>query len=69
MSTGLNDHLPEALQSLRSRPLFTMRLAVRPLVIVGKTPGAERRIGFVSGGEFEGERMSGEVIDGGSGRA
>lgn len=66
MSTGLNDHLPEALQSLRSKPLFTMRLAVRPLVIVGKTPGVERRIGFVPGGEFEGERMSGEVIDGGS---
>lgn len=66
MSTGLNEQLPEALQSLRSRPLFTMRLAVRPILKVGQTPGVERRIGLVPGGVFEGERMSGEVIDGGS---
>jgi hypothetical protein len=66
MSSNLNDDLPEALQTLRSRPLFTMRLAVRPLVIVGVTPGANRRIGLVPGGEFEGERLSGVVLDGGS---
>ena len=66
MSTGLNDNLPPALQSVRSKPLFVMRLAVRPLVVVGATPGANRRIGIVPGGVFEGERLSGEVIDGGS---
>jgi hypothetical protein len=66
MPSGLNDKLPEALQNVRSRPLFTMRLAVRPLVVVGRTPGADRRIGLVPGGEFEGERLSGEVLDGGS---
>ena len=66
MSPNLNDALPETLRSLRSRPLFTMHLAVRPLVLVGVTPGANRRIGLVPGGTFEGERLSGEVLDGGS---
>src|SRR5437899_5873340 len=66
MSTSLNDDLPEALKTLRSRPLFVMRLDVRKLQIVGATPGALRRIGVVPGGSFEGERLSGEVLDGGS---
>jgi len=43
-----------------------MHLKVRPLVMVGATPGVDRRIGLVSGGSFKGERLSGEVIDGGS---
>jgi len=62
----LNDDLPEVLRSVRTRPLFVMRLDVRKLVIVGATPGAFRRIGIVPGGSFEGERLSGEVLDGGS---
>src|SRR5258705_12589306 len=66
MSTNLNDNLPEALKSLRTRPLFVMRLDVRKLQIVGATPGAYRRVGVVFGGSFEGERLSGEVLDGGS---
>ena len=51
---------------LRTQPLFVMRLDVRMLLIVGATPGAYRRIGVVPGGSFEGERLSGEVLDGGS---
>ena len=43
-----------------------MRLDVRKLLIVGATPDAYRRIGVVFGGSFEGERLSGEVLDGGS---
>jgi hypothetical protein len=43
-----------------------MRLDVRPMFIVGATPGAYRRIGVVPGGSFEGERLSGDVVDGGS---
>ncbi len=66
MSTSLNDDLPETLKSLLTRPLFVMRLNVRPLLVVGATPGAFRRIGVVPGGSFEGERLSGEVLDGGS---
>src|SRR5713226_3220533 len=66
MSTSLNDDLPETLKSLRTRPLFVMRLDVRALLVIGATPGAYRRIGVVTGGSFEGERLSGDVLDGGS---
>lgn len=43
-----------------------MHLDVKPIVLVGTTPGGERRIGLVSGGSSEGERVSGQVMDGGS---
>lgn len=66
MSDTLNDELPEVLKSVRTRPLFVMRLDVRKLQIVGATPGGERRIGVVPGGAFAGERLSGDVLDGGS---
>ena len=66
MPTGLFDDLPEILKSLRTKPLFTMRLDVRPLQIIGSSPGAYRRVGVVSGGSFEGERVTGEVLEGGS---
>jgi len=60
------EDLPEVLKNVRTRPLFVMHLKVRPLVVVGATPGVNRRIGLVPGGSFEGERLSGQVIDGGS---
>ena len=66
MSTSLNDNLPEVLKTVRTRPLFVMRLDVRKLQIVGATPGPYRRVGVIFGGAFEGERMSGEVLEGGS---
>jgi hypothetical protein len=66
MATSLNDNLPEVLKGVRTQPLFVMRLDVRKLLIVGATPGGYRRIGVVPGGSFEGERLSGEVLDGGS---
>ncbi len=66
MSKNLNDKLPEVLRNVHTQPLFVMRLDVRKLLIVGATPGAFRRIGIVTGGSFEGERLSGEVLDGGS---
>jgi hypothetical protein len=66
MSTGLNDNLPEVLKIVRTRPLFVMRLDVRKLQVVGATPGPYRRVGVIFGGAFEGERMSGEVLEGGS---
>jgi hypothetical protein len=62
----LQERLPDALRQIRTRPLLTMRLAVRPLIIVGETPLTTRRVGVVFGGRFEGERLSGEVLDGGS---
>jgi len=62
----LTDDLPDVLKTVRTRPLFVMRLDVRKLQIVGATPGPNRRVGVVFGGAFEGERLSGEVLDGGS---
>jgi hypothetical protein len=66
MSTSLTDNFPDALKTVRTRPLFVMHLDVRRLQIIGATPSSFRRIGVVPGGVFEGERLSGEVLDGGS---
>src|SRR3984893_14580080 len=64
VSPNLDDNLPEVLRTLRTRPLFVMRLNVRKLQIVGATPAGYRRMGVVPGGSFDGERLSGEVLDG-----
>lgn len=66
MITPNFDALPAALQSVHTRPLFVMRLDVKPIVALGDTPGLHRRIGIVPSGEFVGERLSGKVLDGGS---
>ena len=66
MSTGLNDDLPDLLRSVTSRPLFVMRLHVPRVLDIGASPGIHRRVGVVDGGVFEGERLSGEVLDGGA---
>jgi hypothetical protein len=31
----------------------------------GRSPFSERRVGFISGGEFHGDRLSGEILPGG----
>jgi hypothetical protein len=64
--TTLSAGLPQALLQVRTRPLFTMRLEVGEILAVGKTPAADRRVGLVTGGRFEGERLSGQVLGGGS---
>jgi Protein of unknown function (DUF3237) len=64
MSTSLSENLPEALMSVRTRPLFVIREQIPPLIVVGETPNAFRRIGIVQGGSFEGDRLSGEVVTG-----
>ncbi|MCL2429657.1 MAG: DUF3237 domain-containing protein [Alphaproteobacteria bacterium] len=65
MSAKLQDRLVEVQRSVRTRPLFTLRLEAKMLA-VGATPTTMRRIGIVPGGAFEGERLSGRVLDGGS---
>jgi hypothetical protein len=66
MATSLRDGLPNTLREVRTTPLFVVRLDVRPLQVVGATPGAYRRVGVVPSGVFEGERLSGRVLDGGA---
>jgi Protein of unknown function (DUF3237) len=66
MPVDLNSNLPDVLTNVRTRRLFAIRLDVKPLAIVGPTPRAFRRIGVVTGGSFDGDRLSGDVMDGGS---
>lgn len=64
MPAALTLSLPEVLKTVKTRPLFVLREAVPPLLVVGQTPNAYRRIGVIQGGSFEGERLSGEVVTG-----
>ena len=62
----LSEILPKEMTALRVRPLFTLLLAVDPPINVGKTPGVDRRVGVITGGRFEGERLRGTLLPGGS---
>ena len=64
MLTSERETLPQTLTSVRTRPLFVLREQVPPLLVVGNTPNAFRRIGVIQGGSFEGERLSGKVVTG-----
>ncbi|WP_408414598.1 DUF3237 family protein [Paraburkholderia sediminicola] len=68
MPTLFVESLPAPLKSVQTRPLFVMRLDVKPIVIVGATPGPFRRVGIVPSGSSEGDQLSGKVLDGGSDR-
>jgi hypothetical protein len=58
--------LPPEMKELRWQPLFVFRIDVAPPSIVGMTPGYDRRIGEITGGTFEGERLRGKFRSGGS---
>ena len=64
MTTSLSQSVPDAPQTVRTKPLFVLREQVPPLLVVGQTPNAFRPIGVILGGSFEGERLSGEVVRG-----
>jgi hypothetical protein len=66
MSVALSQELPDVLRDVRARPLFRLHERVPPLHVVGQTPGSFRRIGFIAGGSFAGDRLSGEVVSGGN---
>jgi len=58
--------LPPEMKALEFRPLFVFQIEVRPPTIIGTTPGYDRRIGEIVGGSFEGERLRGRILSGGS---
>jgi hypothetical protein len=60
------DTAADVFAEVHTRPLFTMKLDARPARVVGDTPITLRRVRIIDGGRFEGERLSGEVLDGGS---
>ena len=64
MSVSVTELVPEAIRTLSYRPLLAVRLEVHPQLVVGQTPGAFRRVGVVTGGAFEGERLRGTVLQG-----
>jgi hypothetical protein len=47
---------------LRSRHLFTIMMRLPPTLELGDTPAGNRRVFTVSGGEFAGDRLRGEVL-------
>ena len=50
----------------RSGFLFTLTGTVATPLDIGRTPSGERRIYPISGGDFEGPRLKGKVLEGGS---
>jgi hypothetical protein len=63
---SLSSLLPRELTTLRYQPLLVFQIEVKPASIIGATPGHDRRIGEIAGGRFEGERLSGKILSGGS---
>ena len=63
---ALSSILPREMTEFRSRPLFIFFIDVAKPSIIGKTPGVERRVGEITGGRFEGERLRGKILSGGS---
>lgn len=66
MTVDFQEDIPAALRNIALKPLFVLRLTVRPLQIVGGTPGGFRRVGIVPSGSFTGARLSGAVLEGGN---
>jgi hypothetical protein len=50
----------------RVRPLLIFTLDVAKPQVVGLTPGVDRRVAEIKGGQFEGERLKGKILTGGS---
>ena len=50
------------MSELRSDLLFTLRISLHPLQQLGTTPYGQRTICPVSGGVFEGARLSGNIL-------
>jgi hypothetical protein len=65
-TNSLKTLLPPVMTELRLQPLFIFQIEVKPPNVIGATPGYDRRIGEISGGRFEGEKLRGKILSGGS---
>jgi hypothetical protein len=63
---SLASMLPAQMTALKSRTLMTFFIEVKKPALLGVTPTADRRIAEISGGRFEGERLRGKFLPGGS---
>ena len=66
MTQALSAIVPKEMMALGLRPLFLFELSVAPPSLIGRTPGVDRRVGEITGGRFEGERLRGKILSGGS---
>jgi hypothetical protein len=66
MTASLSAILPHEMTELRAQPLFIFQLDVQKASMIGKTPGHDRRVGEITGGRFDGERLRGRLLPGGS---
>jgi hypothetical protein len=55
-----------SMPELQSRHLFTITMKLPPTLDLGDTPAGNRRVFTVSGGEFTGDCLHGEVLSQGS---
>src|SRR5687768_18536771 len=51
---------------MRLEPLLKARIALAPAQELGQTPLGQRRIIVITGGSFEGARLSGRILPGGA---
>jgi Protein of unknown function (DUF3237) len=65
-TTALSAILPREMTDFRVRPLLIFTLDVAKPQVVGLTPGVDRRVAEIRGGQFEGERLKGRILSGGS---
>jgi hypothetical protein len=54
------------MKELHLKPLFAFQIDVKPAYVIGATPWSDRRVGEITGGYFEGERLRGRFLSGGS---
>jgi len=54
------------MNGIRTQQLFTVTITVNPPLLLGATPLGDRRDVVVTGGQFEGPKMRGVVLAGGS---
>jgi hypothetical protein len=66
MTASIQSLVPQELKQLQWRPLFAFQIGVAKPSVIGKTPGIDRRVGEITGGFFEGERLRGKILTGGS---
>jgi hypothetical protein len=52
----------QPMTELKSRHLFTITMKLPPTLELGDTPAGNRRVFTVSGGQFVGDRLQGEVL-------
>jgi hypothetical protein len=50
---------------LGSRLLCVADFTVGPIMSLGRSPFREQRVGYITGGSFRGDRLSGEILPGG----